>query len=187
MATFRAGPRAAAALVAAALLVVPLGAQTAPSGTPPGGDPAAEPFGGTFLFRPSESPTMEDVVDRGVSLVKSWYKRPFARGRIAEVNQAYEWMQIFPSSNAVRVSTPAWSLDIPRDGSLAWARGPGDTVDVTMRWTGEAWVHRLEADDGTRVNRYVLGPDGARLTLHVTITSDQLSGPLEYDLVYRRR
>lgn len=182
-----AGSNVVGALLAVALLAGPLGAQTVPDTTPSGGESAGEPFGGTFLFLPSESPDMEDVVDRGVSLVKSWYKRPFARGRIAEVNQAYEWMQIFPSSSAVRVSTPAWSLDIPRQGSLAWVRAPDDTVDVTIDWTGEAWVHRLEADDGTRVNRYVLGPDGERLTLHVTITSDQLRGPLEYDLVYRRR
>ena len=184
------GTLAVAAILAAggAAGPVPTAAQE-PATTPGGGASVSEPFGGTFHFDPDAegSADMEAVVDEGVSLVKSWLKRRFARSRIRETNRPYDFMQLFPGPETVTVSTPGWSLDVPREGQLEWMRDEDDRVRVSIEWTGDAWVQTFEAADGTRINRYRLGPDGERLTLDVTLRSDQLESPLTYSLVYRRR
>lgn len=121
--------------------------------------------------------------------MRAWLERQFARGRIRETNRPYDFIQIFPAPDSVTVHTEQWSLTVPRGGEVleGWERAPDDLVDVTMEWRDGAWVQIFEASDGIRVNRYVLAPDGKTLTVGVTLTSDQLSGPLEYELVYRRR
>jgi len=149
---------------------------------------AGEPFYGTFYLLPSEGDDIEEVIDRGVSLVEGWFRRPFARGRIREVTEPLDWFQLFRVADSVRANTPAWTMTVPRDGALqGWEREPGDSIDVTIEWDGEAWVHTLEAEDGTRVNRYRLMEDGERLLFDVTLTSDRLRAPLDFELVFERR
>lgn len=149
---------------------------------------AGEPFYGTFYLLPSEGDDIDEVVDRGVSLVESWIKRPFARGRIREVTEPFAWFQLFRVADSVRVNTPAWTMTVPRNATLeGWEREEGEPVDVSIEWDGEAWVHTLEAEDGTRVNRYRLAEGGERLLFDVTLTSDQLRAPLDFGLVFERR
>lgn len=149
---------------------------------------AQEPFYGTFHLLPEAGDDMEAVYDRGVSLVESWVKRLFARGRIAEVNKPFEWFQLFRDGDGLRINTPEFSITVPRGGTLeGWGREEGDPVDVSAEWSGDAWIVRFEAEDGTRVNRYALGPSGDTLSLGVTVTSGELRAPLEYELVFERR
>lgn len=176
------------AVVTALLLALPTGlAAQAGSAeeTTAGGDPAG--FGGTFFLDEDAGADMEKVVDRGVSLVKAWYKRPFARGRIEETNRPYGFIQLFPRHDAVVVNTEQWSLEVPREGELDWLRAENDPVNVSIEWRGDHWVQRFEGTDGVRVNRYTLSGDGRTMTVDVTVASDQLREDLEYELVYRRR
>lgn len=179
------GAVVAAACAAVVLATASIGSRTS---TVPSAAEAGEPFYGTFYLLPSEGDDIEEVIDRGVSLVEGWFKRPFAGGRIREVTEPFDWFQLFRVADSVRVNTPGWTMTVPRGGTLeGWEREEGDSIDVSIEWSGEAWVHTLEADDGTRVNRYRLLEDGERLLFAVTLTSDQLRAPLDFELVFERR
>lgn len=144
-------------------------------------------FEGTYHHDPSAGDEMEEVVDEGVSLVRSWLKRQFARGRITETNVPYEWLRIMPGEDSVRVTNDQWDLTVPHEGMLAgWERADDDFIDVTVEWLPDGALRQtFQGEEGARINVYRLSPDGRTLTMEVTITSDQLRGPLEYEQVYR--
>lgn len=161
-------------LAGAFLTAVPLSAQELP-------------VSGTFVLDREASDDLEAVVDRGVELVKSWWKRPFARGRIEETNRPYEWTQVSPRDDAVAIDTDQWSLVIPWDGGIEdWERAEDDFVDVEAAVENELLRVVFQGEEGSRTNVYRLTDGGQTLVMDVTITSDQLEEPLAYRLVYRR-
>lgn len=172
---------AAAVLALGALLTAPLA--TSSLGAQEAG------FQGTYVHDAAAGDPMNEVVDEGVSLVRSWLKRQFARGRIRETNVPYEWIRIETDDEGARVVTDQWELVVPYEGGIeGWERAEGDFIDVTVeRFGAGALLQRFQGEDGARTNVYRLSDDGRTLTMEVTITSDQLSGPLRYEQVYRRR
>jgi hypothetical protein len=148
---------------------------------------AAAPIEGVFLLDSLAGDRVEDIIGRGVGLL-SWYKRPFARGRLRETTKPAVWVSIEPNPGALRIRTEVHDLTIPWDGELLdWEWKPGDPVDVSAEWAGGELLQDFHGSDGSRYNRYVLSADGRVLELNVRIESDQLSEPLRYRLVYVNR
>src|SRR5690606_11781320 len=138
------------------------------------------------------SDPMKKIVDDGMSrlgrVYRVWPISGQARRRLEETNRPHAWLQITPQGDQLVVESDQYRLVTPRDGELkGWERKEGDLVDVTTRLEGTRLEQRFVAEDGERVNVYTLSPDGATLTLEVTVTSPKLDGPLTYRQVYRRR
>lgn len=145
------------------------------------------PLAGTFVLDRDAGDDLEGVVEQGVELMKSWWLRPFARGRLEETNRPYQWTRIASRDGAVAIATDRWSLEIPWDGGIEdWERGEGDVVDVTATVEGSLLRVVFQGEDGNRVNVYRLADEGRVLVIDVTVVSDRLSEPLGYQLVYRR-
>ncbi len=144
-------------------------------------------FEGTYSHDPTAGDRMEEVVDEGVSLVRSWLKRQFARSRIRETNVPYEWIRIELDDEGTRVVTDQWDLVVPYEGGIqGWERADGDLVDVTAtRLPDGSLRQRFQGEEGARTNVYRLSGDGRTLTMEVTVTSDQLREPLSYEQIYR--
>lgn len=144
-------------------------------------------FRGTFVRDPAAGDPMKAVRDGGVKKVKNPLLRPFARGRIREATQTSSWVQINFTPEQIVINADGKIFSSPADGSpVRWERVPGDTVKFSSEWSGDMLEQKFTGRDGSRMNMYSLSPDGNILKLHVSIHSDQLSGPIEYDQVYRR-
>lgn len=172
--------RLPAALVAGALL---LGGAAAPRSL------AAQelPMAGTFVLDRDASDDLEAVVDEGLELVDSWWRRPLARGRLEDTNRPYAWTRIAPAGDGVRVETDLWSLRIPWDGGIdGWERAGGDLENVAAAVEGRLLRVDFRGAEGRRTNVYRLAGDGETLIVDVTITGVQLRDALTYRLVYRR-
>lgn len=172
--------RLPAALVAGALL---LGGAAAPRSL------AAQelPMAGTFVLDHDASDDLETVVDEGLELVDSWWRRPLARGRLEDTNRPYEWTRIGPAGDGVVIETDFWSLEIPWHGGIeGWERAEGDPVDVGATVEGRLLRVTFRGAEGRRTNVYRLAGDGETLIVDVTITSVELRDALTYRLVYRR-
>ena len=142
---------------------------------------------GVFLLAPEAGDRVEDVIERGVSLL-SWYKRPFARGRLRETTRPAAWVSIEPDSATVRFRTEVDDMRIPWVGGLdAWEWKPGQPIDVRASRAEGALLQEFHGPDGSRYNRYTLRAGGDTLDLAVRIESDQLAEPLRYHLVYVRQ
>lgn len=145
------------------------------------------PMAGTFVLDREAGDDLEGVVDQGVELMKSWWLRPFARGRLEEANRPYEWTRIASRDGAVAIATDRWSLEIPWDGGIeGWERVEGDVVDVTATVEGSLLRVVFQGEEGTRTNVYRLADEGRALIIDVTVAGDRLIEPLGYQLVYRR-
>lgn len=158
---------------------------------------------GTFVRDASAGANMTAVMDDAVGKVKNPLGRLFtgvSKNRLRDVIAPYAWIQIVPTAeDAARVRTDRWG-ETALGGSVTWDRtrdrvvGAGETPDdkndivrVSTEWRGDKLVQTFRGKDGSRTNVYEVGPEGNTLTMSVTIQSDQLSGPVKYNLVYRRR
>jgi hypothetical protein len=83
--------------------------------------------------------------------------------------------------------TPSHSIS-PLDGTwIPWTREDGDIDRITGRWSYPTLVVYFQGEDGARVHKYELDPDGRTLKLYVELTSPRLPAPIDYTLVYRRQ
>ena len=156
-----------------------LGAQSSP--------PAERGLAGVFIHDVAASDPVEVVVDRGVKLVRSPFKRMFARGRIRDMNTPHAWVQIEPRGDSVRVVTDLWDVTVPPTGSVLSRKPDGEEFQVSGSWQGDSFRQVWLARDGRRENLFAVGEDGTTLTMDVAIHSSQLREPLRYRQVYRRR
>lgn len=156
---------------------------------------AAPSFQGTFVRDAAAGDDMDVVIQNALPKIKSTLGRIFkgaARKRLMEVNRPYAWIRFTPEGNMVTVESESWKVTTPRNGTLAeWPRrgadGKTEKIRVTTETQGSTMTQRFQAEDGTRTNVYSLSPDGRTLTVNVTVTSEKLTGPVTYKLVYRRR
>lgn len=161
---------------------------------------AGPEFRGVFVRDAAAGDDMEAVIEASLPKIRSTLGRIFkgkARERLREVNRPYGWIRFAPQGSIVTVETDHWNgqqwqLATPRNGSVEkWQRrtpdGKVETVKVTTDTRGATMTQRFEAEDGARTNVYALSPDGNTLTMDVTVTSEKLTGPITYKLVYRRR
>lgn len=132
-----------------------------------------------------------DVIAQAIEVVvakMSFIKRPIARGRLGKTNPLYRRIEISQTATDIRVRfderTP---VAMPLDGRIVkWTREDGEVFDVSARLQGSELTQAFQAEDGLRVNRFSLSPDGNGLTLQVTLSSPRLPEAVKYTLTYRR-
>lgn len=184
-----------------ALLAVPVLAACLAAAAPAA---AQTRISGTFVRDASAGADMKEVMDNAVGKVKNPLGRLFtgvSRNRLRDVIAPYAWIQIASGANgSAHVRTDRWGKAVLGGSAETWDRTemavvpagntPDDDHDIvrvtTSRQQNGAIKQTFKAEDGSRTNVYKLSPDGNTLTMDVTIESGQLSGPLNYSLVYKR-
>jgi hypothetical protein len=143
---------------------------------------------GTFVLDRAAS----DNVDKAIaSAVKdmNFITRPIARGRLQKTNQPYQQVSIATSgANTVVTIDKLPPRQAPSTGTpVSWTRpADGEKMKLSMRWDGGHLVETFKPEDGQRVNEYSLSPDGATLTMHVTVSSPRLPKPVTYKLAFKK-
>jgi hypothetical protein len=133
----------------------------------------------------------EGAIDAAIDAAVSHFNlavRPIARSRLKKVNATLKRVEIARRGEEITVTlgsnTP--STTAPGRPPVKWTRDDGEVVDVSLEWRDAALLQTVAAGESRRVNRFELSPDGATLTLQVTVTGPQLQPPLQYQLVFRR-
>lgn len=150
---------------------------------------------GNWTLNTQQSDDLNAAINRAVARMNV-VVRQIARPRLRSTNVAYRTFAMQYDPNTVRVDLGGRpSVSSPANGQpVLWQRETGatcrvmkgDCVRVTSEWTGGHLVHTFQAEDGRRVNRYSVSPDGRTMTMDVTVTSPKLPQPLTYKLVYNR-
>jgi len=113
--------------------------------------------------------------------------RPIARSRLKKHSPAIKRVEIRQGAGIeIKLGDAKPSRHAPGQAPVKWVRADGESFDVTMEWQGEALVQTFVSEEGRRVNRYELSPDGQRLTMDVSLTGPQLKRPVKYTLTYTR-
>ena len=172
--------RFATLLTAASLVVAPLAATTLQA--QPGS------IAGTFTLDRQASDNVEKAINSAVKDM-NFVTRPIARGRLNKTNQPYQTVTIATSGANTTVTIDKLPpRTAPSNGTpINWTRpADGEKMKLSMKWEGSHLIETFKPEDGQRVTEYSLSPDGATLTMHVTITSPRLPKPLQYKLVFRK-
>jgi hypothetical protein len=145
-------------------------------------------FEGTFTAAAQEQPRIDQAIESAVAKM-SFVARPIARGRLKKTNTAYQTIRIAQASSHVSVQLDERkALQMPLDGrAVQWTREDGERFEVSANVQAGVLTQTFKAEDGQRVNRFALSPDGATLTLEVTLTSPRLPTPLKYSLTFNRQ
>lgn len=142
---------------------------------------------GTFV----SAGTSKEVIDQAIATATqkmNFLVRAVAKSRLKATNPLYQRIEISNDGAQITVRyDKGQPIVMPADGgTVKWKRDDGEQFDVSARAQGARLQQTFKAEDGQRVNEFSLAPDGT-LTLAVTITSPQLSAPLNYTLAYRRQ
>jgi hypothetical protein len=113
--------------------------------------------------------------------------RPIARSRLKKHSPAITRVEITQDTViSIKLGNTKPSHNIPGQPSVKWSRDDGEVFDVAMEWHGATLVHTFVSEEGKRVNRYSLSPDGQQLMMDVTLTGPQLKRAVKYMLTYAR-
>jgi hypothetical protein len=164
-----------------------------PSATPPSATPpsaTALPTAGTFSYTlmPDSSANIKAAIDKTVAHM-SFITRPIARGRLGKVNPTPQHVHVRLAADTASVAfdngnpvvTPLDGATVPWQNPLAH-----ETDHVHAAVAGDTLRQTIAAPDGERENALIFVDGGARLRLHVTVTSHRLPQPLVYELLFRR-
>jgi hypothetical protein len=137
-----------------------------------------------------DAPAGDDVLRAIDDVVEDMggLRRPLARLRLRELNQPPQRIDVASTESEVSITTDGKDvIRTPVDGKpVQWTRADGEQFTIRTTWDGRTLKRIFTAEDGERANTYDFSPDGATLTMSVTLTSPQLPKPLTYTLVYRR-
>lgn len=149
---------------------------------------AAPALEGAFVHLPAESDNIDKAIETAVAKV-NFLIRGVAHGRLKATNEPYGAIVFAQDAKQITIKMDDRKpIVTPASGqAIKWKREDGEVFDVSTRWVGEGLEQTFAAEDGKRVNRFVLAPDGKKLTMHVTVSSGKLPQPLTYKLVYRRK
>lgn len=178
---FGLGLVAALVLALASLVPAPSRSQTVP----------LESFAGTWAFAGGQADLqgMDDAINRVVDQL-NLFIREIARSEIhRRINHEQRVVLGVRGDDRMTLALDDWGpVEIPIGGGSNRVRGPGgDQVRVSARFVNGRLVYRQSTPQGVRQNVFSLAGDGARLTMGVSITADQLPADIRYRLTYRRR
>jgi hypothetical protein len=142
---------------------------------------------GTFVVDRAHSDDINRAIESAVSKM-SFITRPIARGRLRRTNSVYQRVVInYTQTHVSTTFDQRHAIESPANGQpVKWTREDGEKFDLSTEWQGGRLVQTFRAEDGSRTNTYTISPDGRTLTMHVTLRSPRLSGPVEYNLVFTR-
>ncbi|MFP5503687.1 MAG: hypothetical protein ACLGIN_14445 [Candidatus Sericytochromatia bacterium] len=149
---------------------------------------AAPKLEGTFVHVSAESDSIDKAIEQAVTKV-NFLIRGIAHSRLKATNEPYGRITFDLAPKQITITMDDRKpIVTPASGqAIKWKREDGEVFDVSTRWVGESLEQTFSAEDGKRVNRFSLGPDGQKLTMKVTVSSGKLPQPLTYTLVYRRQ
>ncbi len=142
---------------------------------------------GTFVSAGTPRAVIEQAIHSATAKM-NFLVRAVAKSRLKSTNPLYQRIEIANDGTQITVRyDKSKPVVMPADGStVKWTRDDGEQFDVSARAQGAQLQQTFKAEDGQRLNEFTLTPDGS-LTLAVTITSPQLSAPLQYTLAYKRQ
>jgi hypothetical protein len=159
--------------------------------TPGQPDAAAPAVAGQYRYSGGEPQrqqllaAIEEVVADMVFLA-----RPIARKRLRDSNLPSEELQLVVTGDKITILRPGRpTVSAPRNGSMVvWKSPDGDEFKVRHTLRGDREVVQEFVGDGNRsTNVFTLADDGARLTVHTTITADRLPRALSFRMTYQRK
>ncbi len=148
----------------------------------------AADFTGTYTAADGAEQIVEQAIQQAVAKMNV-IARPIARSRLKKTNSPYRVIRIEQQPAQLTFQFDHRKpLELPADGrAIKWAREDGEVLDVSARLQDGVITQTFQAEDGQRTNRFTLGPDGATMTLDVTVSSPRLPEPLAYSLDYHRQ
>ncbi len=154
-------------------------------------DTALERFVGTYRYVGGEEEiqaldrAIEDVVAQMIFFI-----RGIARRRLRAPNLPSKEVSVLSDKAQIRIVRPGQpEVSAPADGEPITWRHPtdGDVFRVSHGIDEKgALYQRFEGDRSVSRNRFVLGKDAKRLTIHTEITADRLPAPLRFKMTYAR-
>lgn len=150
-------------LLSAVALAACCGASIALADAP---DPAIQQFVGTYTYVGGDAEIR--ALDRAID----------------------EEVGVFFENGQIRIHRPGQpEVSAPADGRTITWRHPtdGDVFQVSHGVDEEGVLYqRFEGERSVSRNRFVLGKDKKRLTIHTVITADRLPAPLRFKMTYAR-
>jgi hypothetical protein len=142
---------------------------------------------GEYALVPAESADMGKVVEDTAATL-NFMVRSIARSRLRKTQIAFPTVRISRNGDEFRIAHERGTDVAHRSIEEPVNTTSPDGAKITVRLSpGPPLTQIYESGDGVRTNRYVLSPDGSKLTIEVRVTSPRLQKPIEYQLVYRRR
>lgn len=150
-------------------------------------DPALATLQGKYTYLEADSGDIEAAINASVSKL-NFIVRRFARPRLRKTNYAYQRLafRLDADTLAIRMDDRV-PIRMPLNGdSIRWQREDGEWFDVDIAWKEGVLTQRFVAEDGERINDFVLNEKDQELSMQVTVRSPKLKVPLQYELVYQR-
>ena len=180
---------AGAAAGGTALLASPAHADPTRSEAPaPAPATSADPLEGTFVFAGGAAgrQAVARAIDRSVRPF-FFLVRVIARGKLEDRTRIAPEVMFHFEGDRIRSRIPgAPDAVSPASGAPVDYTVLGETVKLSHRREPGRLVETFAGAEGTRTNVVVPSPDGARFTMHVTISSPKLSVPVRFALDYAR-
>ncbi|MGB5415095.1 MAG: hypothetical protein WBN01_10680, partial [Polyangiales bacterium] len=175
-------------LLSAAALAACCGASIALADAP---DSAIQQFVGTYTYvgGDAEIRALDRAIDEVVDQM-NFFIRGIARRRLRAPNLPSKEVSVFVENGQIRIDRPGQpEVSAPADGRPIIWRHPsdGDVFQVSHGVDEEGVLYqRFEGERSVSRNRFVLGKDKKRLTIHTVITADRLPAPLRFRMTYER-
>jgi hypothetical protein len=142
---------------------------------------------GGYTLDATASDSIESAIEQSIAPM-NFMIRPIARSRLVKTNPRYQRIAISHTDTITSVQFDARKpIEMPADGhAVPWVREDGEKFEVSAQWSAAQLVMDFKAEDGERVNTFVLEPEGKTLKLNVKLVSARLPAPVTYVLTYRR-
>lgn len=145
-------------------------------------------FTGTYGIVAESGDDVNEAIDAATA-DRNFLMRGLMRDRLKDA--------LAPATRIVISTTPEGSIEVagsagnalqtPVDGSpVVWTHPNGETLQVRTRFEDGEIRQRFDGKGAVREHVYRLRASGSILELHVTVTSDRLSQPIDYTLTYAR-
>lgn len=154
-------------------------------------DAALERFIGTYRYVGGEDEiqALDRAIDEVVAQM-NFFVRGIARRRLRAPNLPSKEVTVVAENEQIRIVRPGQpEVSAPADGEPITWRHPidGDVFRVRHGIDAQgALYQRFEGDRSVSRNRFVLGKDAKRMTIHTEITADRLPTPLRFKMTYER-
>ncbi len=185
----RIAPRLGATLLAVAFVAAAgvTEGQPMPTTTETSGTSEFEPFVGAYraVDLDEQAAVIDQAVTEGTEKMGP-VRRRVGRKRLHAVNVPVRVLRIDDQGDTLVTDYDGKRYGAPKSGEARRERDPeGKPVNVSYRVVGRTLRARYVGPDGEKIMQFQLGGQD-RLTMHVTLLSDQLPEPIRYRLEFRR-
>lgn len=176
------------AATALAAVSLPRPALAAGEAAPVRADDDRARFSAAFRFSgsSSEEAARRAAIDRAIDSL-FFAIRGIARSRLSSGTKIDPWVAFSFDASNIRVRIPAATDAVsPENGAPVDYENDGERTKLSQRISTSKVTQTFVADQGQRVNEWLLSEDAKTLWLKVTVSSAKLSRPVVYTLTYER-